>query len=294
MYQTGGTISGLDTGAYTVIIADSNGCEVGSTSFVPNAIPDAFNITTDSTSCFGAQYTDGAIHVLGLVAQNTPYQYKVDNSPFQFSGDFYNLSSGSHTIQVSNYNNCLTDTSAIIGEPVEGFAQVLPKDTTMPLGEKIQLFSSFTNYPASSVVSYLWVPSVGLSCSDCPNPVVSSYSHINNYKLTITYNNGCQASDSSRIIVIGTPQVFVPNSFSPNGDGNNDLFLIYGENIKTVNLKVFNRWGELVFNSENQFLGWDGNYKGQAQQTGVYVYEAQVTFLDNTQTLRTGSITLIR
>ena len=135
---------------------------------------------------------------------------------------------------------------------------------------------------------------MGLSCSDCPNPVVSSYSHINNYKLTITYNNGCLASDSARVLVIGTPRVFVPNSFSPNGDGNNDLFLIYGENIKTVNLKVFNRWGELVFNSENQFLGWDGNYKGQQQQTGVYVYEAQVTFLDNTQTLRTGSITLLR
>ena len=72
------------------------------------------------------------------------------------------------------------------------------------------------------------------------------------------------------------------------------MFLIYGESIKTVNLKIFNRWGEKVFDSESQFLGWDGNYKGLPQMTGVYVYEAQITFLDNTQTLRTGSITLIR
>jgi gliding motility-associated-like protein len=72
------------------------------------------------------------------------------------------------------------------------------------------------------------------------------------------------------------------------------LFLIYGESIKTVSLKIFNRWGEKVFDSQNQFLGWDGTYKGQPQAPGVYVYEAQITFLDNTQTLRTGSITLIR
>ena len=102
------------------------------------------------------------------------------------------------------------------------------------------------------------------------------------------------ASASSRVIVIGMPPVYIPNSFTPNGDGNNDLFLIYGEGIKTVNLKIFNRWGEMVFNSENQFLGWDGNYKGANQPVGVYVYEAQITFLDNRQTLRTGSITLIR
>ena len=138
------------------------------------------------------------------------------------------------------------------------------------------------------------MPSTGLSCIDCPNPVVSTYSHINNYTVTITYNKGCTVSAATRIIVVGTPPVFVPNSFTPNGDGNNDLFLVYGESIKTVNLKVFNRWGELVFEGESMFTGWDGTYKGQQQPPGVYVYEARITFLDNSQTLRTGSITLIR
>ncbi len=293
-YTTDSVIVGLDTGYYTVLISDANGCTLLDTTYVPNAVPDSFNITADSTSCFGAQYVDGAIHVSGLVGQNSPFQYAVDGSPLQFSGDFYNLAAGSHTIEITDYNGCVTDTSASIGMPVAGIAEVLPHDTTMQLGETIQLFSSFTNYPASAVAYYNWTPSTGLSCVDCPNPVVNSYSHINSYTLTITYNKGCTTSDSATVIVIGTPQVFIPNSFSPNDDGNNDLFLIYGENIKTVNLKVFNRWGELVFNSENLLAGWDGNYKGQAQQPGVYVYEAQVTFLDNTQTLRTGSITLLR
>ena len=291
---TDSVIQGLGTGYYVVQVSDNNGCIVLDSAYVPNAIPDSFSVLTDSTSCFGTQYTDGAIHVKGLVLQNSPYQYAVDGSAQQFSGDFFNLAAGTHNISITNFNGCLTDTSATIGAPIAGLADIYPVDTTIQLGESIQLFSSFTNYPPSSIVSYNWVPSTGLSCIDCPAPVVSTYSHINNYTLTITYNNGCLASASSRVIVIGTPPVFIPNSFTPNGDGNNDLFLIYGESIKTVNLKVFNRWGEKVFDSETQFLGWDGNYKGMPQMPGVYVYEAQITFLDNTQTLRTGSITLIR
>jgi gliding motility-associated-like protein len=293
-YTTDSVILGLDTGYYTVLISDANGCTLLDTTYVPNAVPDSFSITTDSTSCFGPQYADGAIYVNGLVGQNSPFEYGVDGSPLQIGGDFYSLAAGTHSIQITNYNGCVTDTSAFIGMPLAGVAEVLPHDTTMQVGEIIQLFSSFANYPATAIVSYNWTPSMGLSCVDCPNPVVNSYNHINNYTLTITYNKGCTASDSATVIVTGNPQVFIPNSFTPNGDGNNDVFLIYGENIKTVNLKIFNRWGELVFNSESQYLGWDGNYKGHAQLPGVYVYEAEITFLDNTQTLRTGSITLIR
>jgi len=291
---TDSIIEGLPTGLYLVQVSDANGCVIQDTAFVPNAVPDSFGIITDSTSCFGAQYTDGAIHISGLVAQNSPFQFSVDGSDYQFSGDFFGLAAGTHQISITNYNGCITDTTASIGAPVQGTVAVLPVDTTINLGETIQLFSTFSNYPGSAIVSYNWVPSVGLSCVDCPNPVVSTYSHINNYTLTLTYNNGCLASDSARIIVIGSPPVYIPNTFTPNGDGNNDLFLVYGESIKTVSLKIFNRWGEKVFDSENLFLGWDGNYKGQPQMAGVYVYEAQITFLDNTQTLRTGSITLLR
>ena len=291
---TDSMILGLGTGYYLVQVSDNNGCIMEDSAFVPNAIPDAFNITTDSTSCFGPQYTDGAIHVTGLVPQNSPFQYSVDASALQFSSDFFNLAAGSHNISITNVNGCVTDTSAVIGAPIQGIAEVYPVDTTIQLGETIQLFSALINYQSSAITSYNWVPSTGLSCVDCPAPVVSIYNHINTYTLTITYNNGCIASAQSRVIVIGTPPVYIPNTFTPNGDGNNDVFLIYGENIKTVGLKVFNRWGEKVFDSENQFLGWDGNYKGMPQMPGVYVYEAQITFLDNTQTLRTGSITLLK
>jgi gliding motility-associated-like protein len=294
VYATDGVIVGLATGFYTVLIDDNNGCTLTDTTTVPNAVPDIYILTEDSTSCYGIQYTDGAIHVNGTVMQNSPYQYALDGSTSQYSGDFYNLGAGTYQLTLTNRHGCVTDTTTTIFEPANGIAEILPADTTITLGESIQLFSSLSPYNTASITSYSWVPSTGLSCADCPAPVVMSYAHINEYTLTITYNNSCTASASARVIVIGTTPLFIPNSFSPNGDGNNDIFLIYGENIKTVSLKVFNRWGEKVFDSGSQFIGWDGTYKGKVQDPGVFVYEAQITFLDNTQTLRTGSVTLIR
>ncbi len=193
-----------------------------------------------------------------------------------------------------NNFGCVTQLTATVGQPPLGIASIFPGDTSIQLGESIQISAQLSPFSSAAITAYNWSPNAGLSCSDCPDPVVSSYAHINDYIVTITYNNICTATATTRVIVIGTPPVYIPNSFTPNGDGNNDLFLVYGENIKTVGLKVFNRWGEKVFDSNNQFLGWDGTYKGVLQSPGVFVYEAQITFLDDKKSLRTGSITLIK
>ena len=96
------------------------------------------------------------------------------------------------------------------------------------------------------------------------------------------------------IIITNNLQIFIPNAFSPNNDGNNDVFEIYGAGVKSVILQVFNRWGEKVFESSDQFHGWDGTYKGILQDPGVFVYHAQINFLDNTQIEKSGSVTLVR
>ena len=68
----------------------------------------------------------------------------------------------------------------------------------------------------------------------------------------------CYGSTMLYVSVLGHTKTYVPNAFTPNGDGNNDLFQIYGEDIKTVSMKVFNRWGELVYSTTNSLAGWDG------------------------------------
>ncbi len=218
----------------------------------------------------------------------------MDGGNQQYSGDFYDLAAGTYQIVIYNYRNCVTDTFAVVVEPAEGLASILPTDTNLQLGQTIQLLAQFGPYPDTSIVSYAWSPALGLSCVDCPSPIVNSYSHVNDYTLTIVYNTTCRAVATAKVIVSGGEPVYIPNAFTPNGDGVNDMFMVYGTGIKTVDLMIFNRWGEKVFDSGDQFLGWDGNYKGVLQEPGVYVYQARIVFLDDTKSLRTGSVTLIR
>jgi gliding motility-associated-like protein len=87
---------------------------------------------------------------------------------------------------------------------------------------------------------------------------------------------------------------FIPNAFSPNNDGNNDIFKVYGSSIKELTMRVYNQWGELIFESKNAQSGWDGTWKGRPQAVGVYVYVAQVTFYNNVIIKRKGTVNLIR
>ena len=294
-YSSGTLITGLDTGTYTVYAADANTCIATGTIYIPNAQVDSFSTISDSTSCFGPQYTDGGIQVLPLSNTNVPYQYSLDSETYQYSPDFTNLSKGVYNITVMNTNGCLTQIPPVtVYEATEGIVTVSPATDTLPLGQSVQLTSTFGPFPQDSIVSYFWNPEVGINCVYCPNPIVTPYIEQNTYTLTLTYNSHCTASADVTILVQNQQMVFVPNSFTPNGDGNNDVFYIYGSAIKTSTLQVFNRWGEQVFESTNQMFGWDGTYKGAQQQQGVYSYRVEVTFLDNTHVSKTGSITLLR
>ncbi|HCL84476.1 MAG TPA: hypothetical protein DIC22_10905, partial [Chitinophagaceae bacterium] len=107
--------------------------------------------------------------------------------------------------------------------------------------------------------------------------------------------DGCL--DTATLFVVVDPNLkdfFIPNAFSPNGDGTNDMFKVYGSSVRDVTLIVYNQWGEKIFESKNAQNGWDGTWKGRPQAVGVYVYVAQVTFYNNVSIKRKGTISLIR
>ncbi len=89
-------------------------------------------------------------------------------------------------------------------------------------------------------------------------------------------------------------QIYIPNAFTPNNDGKNDTFLIYGTTIASARMSVFTQWGQLIFQSDNMTNGWDGTFKGVNQPVGVYVYMVDVQFNDGTSTMKKGTVTLIR
>jgi gliding motility-associated-like protein len=147
---------------------------------------------------------------------------------------------------------------------------------------------------------YQWSPTTGLSCANCPNPIAQP-KVTTSYKLTVSNSGGCSASDAITITVLcGANNLFMPNTFSPNGDGSNDIYYPRGKGIQTVrSLRIFNRWGEMVyrrenFNANDPSAAWDGRYLGKALPPDVFVYMIDVVCENQSIVTVKGDIALIR
>lgn len=168
-------------------------------------------------------------------------------------------------------------------------------DVTIAGGTSVQL----TAVASSDVQQILWTPSSTLSCSTCPDPIATP-KFKTTYTITVTNEGNCTASDNVTVFVLcKNSNFFVPNTFSPNGDGSNDVFYPRGKGIDRVNvLRIFNRWGEVVFERydfpvNNSLFGWDGSMKGKKVNAGVYIYQVEV-YCENGELLKyNGNVALI-
>jgi gliding motility-associated-like protein len=145
-----------------------------------------------------------------------------------------------------------------------------------------------------SAYSYVWTPSKNFNCDDCEDPTTMAI-RTTRYNVRVTDEfTGC--FDSLRIIinVDASKKIYIPNAFTPNGDSRNDDWRIFTKGIKFMNVEVFNRWGELVFQSSDLEKGWDGTYKGEPASPGIYPYQINVTYLDGELIESKGAINLIR
>lgn len=181
--------------------------------------------------------------------------------------------------------------TAFITVPVDSFTAFAGNDTMIVKGYEFSL-------QGSGLETYLWSPPDYLSDRTIANPLTNfpdTGRYI--YVLTGTSSSGCAGSDTVVIDVVLYPHMWLPNAFSPNGDGLNDVLrpnLVGYSLIKTF--EVYNRWGELVYRADNDNdFGWDGTYKGKAADIGVYYY--RVTYIDpfsNEIKDQKGDVTLIR
>jgi len=143
--------------------------------------------------------------------------------------------------------------------------------------------------------SYSWSPAATLDLPDSPNPTATPEG-TTTYTVTVE-KEGCQTSASVTVTVIececGPPFVYLPNAFTPNGDGVNDVLYVRGNNIDRVNLIIFNRWGQKVFASNSQEEGWDGTFQGRELPPDVYGYYLEVQCGDEIYREQ-GNVTLLR
>ncbi|MBW8683792.1 Ig-like domain-containing protein [Chitinophaga rhizophila] len=106
---------------------------------------------------------------------------------------------------------------------------------------------------------------------------------------------GCEDKVSQAVTGKTLPDgIYIPTGFTPNGDGKNDTWLVYGAVVREIHFMVFNQWGEKIFESNNQQLGWDGTYQGKAQPSGVYIYICKLRLADGTSIERKGTLNLLR
>jgi gliding motility-associated-like protein len=174
-------------------------------------------------------------------------------------------------------------------------------DTTVLDGGTVSA-GNFSSTPAGA--DFNWTNSntaIGLGASGTGN--VPSFTGINkggspiSGTITITpVRNGCSGAARTYVVTIKPLEkdVFVPNVFSPNGDGKNDILFAYGNYIDKLDLRIFNQWGEQVEQITNRTQGWDGRHKGRPQPVGVYVYTLQAVMTDGRVIKLKGNITLLR
>jgi gliding motility-associated-like protein len=197
---------------------------------------------------------------------------------------------------LSDANGCaalVTDTVRIgVTPPIQ--VKTFPADTIGYPGDQFLLLA-VPNDPA--VTFYTWTPAVGLSNALVKDPTVTigAIGSDVRYKVVASTNEGCKGEAYVNVRVYKGPDIYVPSGFTPNGDGKNDKFTPFPVGMKSYNyFRIFNRWGQVVFQTRKLMDGWDGTIGGQLQPEGIYIWMIEGLTKDDRIITKKGSVMLIK
>lgn len=294
---TGGVSNGVpftpaSTQTYTVTGTDVNGCQNTDdvTVTVTNCDPLMAGFSLDQSICAGDCITltdtssgnivswywdfgggavpDTSVEINPVVCFDTPGTFNIQLTVTDGTG-----ASASTTNQVSVFANPTVT------------AQL---DTLIDLGGEASLIAT-----GSGPGEYQWTPSDYVDCDTCQStfasPVLST-----EYIVYLTDVNGCYGEDTVTVDVNFIEGIGVPSAFSPNGDTNNDILFVKGFGIEAMQFSVYNRYGQKVFETYNQDIGWDGTFKGKEENPGVFVWVLEYTLVNGSQGTLKGNTTLVR
>jgi gliding motility-associated-like protein len=217
---------------------------------------------------------------------------------FAIGGSVYNVS-GTYIDTLTSAGGCdsIVTTDLLVYPDIGMYAR--PQTDTFTMGEDEGIAIDIITNSGITIVDYVWDPTTWLNCTNCQESAISVPEADVQYIITVRDNNNCTAKDTVNIFFDAEASIYIPNAFTPNQDGNNDVFYVYGRGFADFHLKIFDRWGELVFESFNQNDGWDGTYRGKLLNPGVFVYYVDVRFITGIAPpeytkYRKGSVTLLR
>jgi gliding motility-associated-like protein len=297
---TASKITDLPPGTYSLTVADQNACTTIVTQTILDPAPLLISLANEQPYCFGE--STGRIKVIAQGGKK-PYQYQLNELGFGSSSTFLALPAGDYAVAVRDANGCANDTTFTLTAPPPLDVSLWAADSTLILGDSTLLLPNVGN--AVGTVSYAWnssfleaLPCIDSTCSSVwARPVLST-----TYTVIVTDETGCTGTGSVEVSIEKPRGVFVPSGFSPNGDSNNDLLHVHGkgEQIRAVRLfRVYDRWGELVyedsaFKVNDLNRGWDGRFRGKECPPGVYVWLAEVEYIDGFIDVARGDVTLLR
>lgn len=291
-------------GTYTLTVTTPDGCTgtdmvvVDLEASIPSFVP-----IISGADCFGD--SNGFITVDSITNGTPPYQISFNDEPFGSNTTFTNLSAGMYSIVVQDANGCESELDVTIEQPDELNVVITgtideeegDDNITINLGDQLVLTVE-VGFSFDQLDSVLWTPSLAVDCDTCESNTVAPISQ-QTYSVYVE-EGGCSDTDQITVFVGKDLEIFVPNVFSPNGDGANDFLRVFAQDniiLEIVNFSVFNRWGEQVYDFPNEadlIPSWDGTQRNKPLDPQVLVWIAEVTFVDGTTKIFTGDVTLVK
>jgi len=297
--MVGENIGGLSAGMYIASISDANGCIMLDSIQITEPQPISIEelVVVDPTCAL-----NNATVSLNPTGGSEPYMARLNGGDFEEQMLFSNLDPGAYKIEIMDDFGCILQSEEIINiKEAENLELVTEPIILLVLGESTTLFASVLN--RTDGIEYIWEGNDldFLSCIDCQEPLFTGLNSTS-YTVTALDEDGCLATQNIVISINNNAELYVPNAFSPNGDGVNDRLSVFAKSsmVSSIdNFSVFDRWGNQVFNSSlmeinNLNLGWNGEYNGVDLNQGVFVWNLVVTFIDGTTKNYSGDVSLIK
>ena len=286
--ETTQNLTGLGIGVYSVTISDLNGCQQSSNVMVSQPQMLGYVAETGDVNCDIA--CNGFVY--GTTTGGTPpYIYSWGNG--QTTEDLTGLCQGDYSLTITDAHSCgFENVYDIEVDYIYDSIAVWADADTIYQGQ-----STYIHSTSVAGVDYVWTPAGSLADS-YSSTTEASPMQTTTYTVNLDDGYGCTYTDTVRIVVLDVycydPYIYIPNSFTPNGDGVNDVFYIRSRYIEHMYFVIFDRWGEKVFETNDYSTGWDGTFRNQLLEPAVFDYYLEIDCFNDTQFIKKGNITLLR